>query len=829
MSSGSSVWAEPPSPTSSPAHAQPKPVLPSFAALALDPSIHSGPIPPSLPTPSPVSPSLSQPQPIPISANPLADHGPLTPAPSPGPRGREDSRLDLEFLGLENDFLKNWVDQQGALPPRGNVGGWFTAGGGAGHDRSADSAGKGKGKAAVRPSHDTDLLLYQFTRLPPSARFSFLNSLVPELRLNEALLVSRKIAPLLRRDFLKELPIELSLHILSFVDDPKTLARCAQVSHYWNALLQDDATWRYHFSLHHSPDSSSSLAALASYSPFTKRRTAEKEKSRSFSTPKRLTPFGFERRIATLPSSRLLPPMLGNTYQSIVALSYLRKTNWMTGGLLLAKHLSVDDSVVTSLCMDDNFIVVGMANHTIQVFSAETGAWTRVLEGHAAGVWAMVLISANVADEDEEEEEPVKARTDTPPSWYQPEPASGAYRDNGQSRRSSFMGVTAAERIPPLGNPMGGSRPSSVMGYSSLEDLEYPSNPDAGSSSHRRPSPPPPPSPGSSPRKKRRGGRGSDVTGSMKGWAGLGFNMVVSGGCDRNIKIWNVDTGECLHTLTGHTSTIRCLKVLPSRPILVSGSRDNTIRVWNLETGEELHVLRGHAGSVRCVEVWDLGEEGGGGRAVSGSYDHTARLWNLETGECLQVFPGHYAEIYSIAYNGFTDTIITGSLDCTIRVWKASTGECLALLQGHTALVGQLQLEGNRLITGGSDGRIIIFDLTSYTCIHRLCAHDNSVTTLQFNHQFILSGGNDGRVKLWDLHSGRFVRELSRPCDAVWRVGIRGDRVVVLCQRDGKTCLEVVSFRVGEGEKIRKKSRAEGSGSHRTGGGRTRKLSLPLL
>ncbi|ODO03260.1 hypothetical protein I350_06108 [Cryptococcus amylolentus CBS 6273] len=813
MSSGSSAWAEPPSP--SPAHAQPKPILPSFAALTLDPSLHSGPVPPSLPTPSPVSPSLAQPQPIPINANPLADHGPLTPAPSPGPRGREDGRMDLESLGLENDFLKNWVDQQGALPPRGNVGGWFTTGCGAGHERSADSTAKGKGKAPVRPSHDTDLLLYQFTRLPPSARFNFLNSLVPELRLDEALLVSRKIAPLLRRDFLKELPIELSLHILSFA-----------ISHYWNALLQDDATWRYHFSLHHLPDGPASLAALASYSPFMKRRTAEKEKSRSSSTPKRLTPFGIEKRIANLPVAKPLP-IPGNTYQSIVALSYLSKTNWTTGGLLLAKHVSIDDSVVTSLCMDDSFIVVGMANHAIHVFNAESGAWMRALEGHAAGVWAMVLVSANVADNEEEPDE--RVGTETPPSWYQPQPASGAYRDNGQSRRSSFTGVAAAERIPPLGNPMGGSRPSSVMGYSSLGQFDYPSDPQAGSSSHRRASPPPPPSPGSTRKKRREGGGGSDVTGSIKGWPGLDYNMAVSGGCDRDIKVWNVDTGECIHTMTGHTSTIRCLKVLPSRPIIVSGSRDNTIRVWNLETGEELHTLRGHAGSVRCVEVWDLGEEGGGGRAVSGSYDHTARLWNLETGECLQVFSGHYAEIYSIAYNGFTDTIITGSLDCTVRVWKASTGECLALLQGHTALVGQLQLEGNRLITGGSDGRVIIFDLTSYTCIHRLCAHDNSVTTLQFNHQFILSGGNDGRVKLWDLHSGRFVRELTKPCDAVWRVGFRGDRVVVLCQRDGKTSLEVVSFRVGEGEKAKKKSRPEGSGSRRGGVERMRKLSLPLI
>jgi F-box and WD-40 domain protein CDC4 len=124
---------------------------------------------------------------------------------------------------------------------------------------------------------------------------------------------------------------------------------------------------------------------------------------------------------------------------------------------------------------------------------------------------------------------------------------------------------------------------------------------------------------------------------------------------------------------------------------------------------------------------------------------------------------------------------------------------CLRVLQGHTNLVGQLQLFGDRLISGGSDGRIIIFDLTNLEsrepCRHRLCAHDNSVTSLQADDRFVVSGGNDGRVKLWEVATGRFIRELTKPCDAVWRINFKEDRVVVLLQRDGKTVLEVISFR----------------------------------
>lgn len=122
------------------------------------------------------------------------------------------------------------------------------------------------------------------------------------------------------------------------------------------------------------------------------------------------------------------------------------------------------------------------------------------------------------------------------------------------------------------------------------------------------------------------------------------------------------------------------------------------------------------------------------------------------------------------------------------------SSECVALLQGHTSLVGQLQLSNDTLVTGGSDGRVIIFDLVNYTCLQRICAHDNSVTCLQYDDRFIVSGGNDGRVKLWDVKTGNFIRELSKPCEAVWRVMFKDDKCAILCKRQGKTVLEVLSF-----------------------------------
>jgi hypothetical protein len=71
--------------------------------------------------------------------------------------------------------------------------------------------------------------------------------------------------------------------------------------------------------------------------------------------------------------------------------------------------------------------------------------------------------------------------------------------------------------------------------------------------------------------------------------------------------------------LSGHTSTIRCIRVLHNRPIAVSGSRDGTVRVWDIQRGRALRVLQGHQHSVRCLDVC-------GNKIVSGSYDTTCRV-----------------------------------------------------------------------------------------------------------------------------------------------------------------------------------------------------------
>lgn len=162
------------------------------------------------------------------------------------------------------------------------------------------------------------------------------------------------------------------------------------------------------------------------------------------------------------------------------------------------------------------------------------------------------------------------------------------------------------------------------------------------------------------------GGNQKTLQGHVMGvWAMVPWgDTLVSGGCDRDVRVWDMETGESKHTLRGHTSTVRCLK-MSDEHTAISGSRDTTLRVWDIKSGVCTKVLVGHLASVRCLEIK-------GDIVVSGSYDTTAKVWSISEGRCLRTLNGHFSQIYAIAFDG--EKIATGSLDTSVRIWDPNTG-----------------------------------------------------------------------------------------------------------------------------------------------------------
>ena len=52
------------------------------------------------------------------------------------------------------------------------------------------------------------------------------------------------------------------------------------------------------------------------------------------------------------------------------------------------------------------------------------------------------------------------------------------------------------------------------------------------------------------------------------------------------MKLWDVQTGECVRTLEGHSSGVWSVAWSGDSQTLASGSIDNTVKLWDVQSGD---------------------------------------------------------------------------------------------------------------------------------------------------------------------------------------------------------------------------------------------------
>ncbi len=97
---------------------------------------------------------------------------------------------------------------------------------------------------------------------------------------------------------------------------------------------------------------------------------------------------------------------------------------------------------------------------------------------------------------------------------------------------------------------------------------------------------------------------------------------------DPTVKLWDVASGQVLHTLKGPGEVVTAVDISPDGRIIVSGSFNNTLTLWEAASGKQLHTLAGHGGKVESVRFSPDGKY-----VFSGSYDGTVRKWDVATGK----------------------------------------------------------------------------------------------------------------------------------------------------------------------------------------------------
>ncbi|XP_010145937.1 PREDICTED: F-box/WD repeat-containing protein 7-like [Eurypyga helias] len=440
------------------------------------------------------------------------------------------------------------------------------------------------------------------------------------------------IEPQFQRDFISLLPKELALYVLSFLE-PRDLLQAAQTCRYWRILAEDNLLWREKCKeegidepLHikrrkvikpgfiHSPWKS---AYIRQHRIDTNWRRGE------LKSPKVLK--GHDDHVITclqFCGNRIVSGSDDNTLKvwSAVTGKCLRTLVGHTGG-------------VWSSQMRDNIIISGSTDRTLKVWNAETGECIHTLYGHTSTVRCMHLHEKRVVSGSRDAtlrvwdietgqclhvlmghvaavrcvqydgRRVVSGAYDFMVKVWDPETETCLHTLQGHTNRVYSLqkhdacGREAActgqslsmARVPR--SPLFDHRDVRFLQQETALTMDHPLG--------------------------RKGGRLSWAEFLPRNTVSEGdlpFSQfdgvhVVSGSLDTSIRVWDVETGNCIHTLTGHQSltthdrtfwfplagpnkhqsAVTCLQF--NKNFVITSSDDGTVKLWDLKTGEFIRNL----------------------------------------------------------------------------------------------------------------------------------------------------------------------------------------------------------------------------------------------
>ncbi|XP_016307986.1 WD repeat-containing protein 41-like isoform X3 [Sinocyclocheilus anshuiensis] len=265
-----------------------------------------------------------------------------------------------------------------------------------------------------------------------------------------------------------------------------------------------------------------------------------------------------------------------------------------------------------------------------------------------------------------------------------------------------------------------------------------------------------------------------------------------SAGDDGLVLIWNVETGDCLFELRGHTQQITAMTSYSfirgrnAHAALLTASSDRTLSLWDPDSGNRVQNISDLQSSVKCLLVLDCLDVwlSGGNELCVWNRDFELQCKTVHHSDAvifklslsgsdiavmaMRHLADHQDTIHSLisindglfaSGSHIGELIIWDSVDWTIQAYEhilweepAGNSQSEVKLKQIERSIQHMSSDGEYIVAAVGSGLYVFNVLMKSVMAYRKIAHDSSVlhTMLQEDGR-LMSCSEDGSVRMWEL------------------------------------------------------------------------------
>jgi WD40 repeat protein len=273
--------------------------------------------------------------------------------------------------------------------------------------------------------------------------------------------------------------------------------------------------------------------------------------------------------------------------------------------------------------------------------------------------------------------------------------------------------------------------------------------------------------------------------------------LIVTGGSDGVVRVWDFKQGELLTRITGHDGCINTIiqimkeksninllscgsdgKIIQYdvelgqqvKTIVVSGDNiysiidlsndciawggeENIVYIKNLYKETERKKLKGHDDII--YSVVKINDNNGNECIASGSKDKSIKVWNPCEAKTLRTLNGHGETVYHLAVINKPRllNLMSSSFDKTTRLWDINTGECLGIFSGHSDHVyNSIDVPLSRMIvTCSHDCNVKIWNRKDRRCLKTLNSNiELKCAAVSLKKGFFIIAAGYEKIFVWE-------------------------------------------------------------------------------